>query len=147
MDLLIKAYSKLNNKKIKINIIGDGEEKENLINIAKRLKIESKINFTGFMEQNKIVEIIKKSRALVLPSIYECGGAVVLEAMALKKPVIAVNWGGPAEYLDKECGILINPESDEKIIDGFADAMNKLAEDKELFSEKMIEYYKLAIKG
>jgi glycosyltransferase involved in cell wall biosynthesis len=44
-----------------------------------------------------------------LPSIYQCGGAVVLEAMATGTPVIAVAWGGPEDYLDETCGILIPP--------------------------------------
>ena len=43
---------------------------------------------------------------MALPSMHECGGAVVLEAMASGVPVIAVNWGGPADYVTQETGIL-----------------------------------------
>ena len=62
----------------------------------------------------------------MLPSIYECGGAVVLEAMASGKPVIATRWGGPADYLDESCGILIDPDGPEALIAGFAKAMETL---------------------
>ena len=65
--------------------------------------------------------------ALVLPSLYECGGAVVLEAMALARPVIATAWGGPTDYLDETCGILVPPTSRQALIEGFAAAMNQLA--------------------
>ena len=104
---------------------------EKLKEQAKELNIESNINFMGFIPQGEIPFVLKKSRALVLPSIYECGGAVVLEAMAMSKAVIATNWGGPAEYLDGSCGILVNPESEEKLIKGLEAALFKLTESKE----------------
>jgi glycosyltransferase involved in cell wall biosynthesis len=63
---------------------------------------------------------------LLLPSIYECGGAVVLEAMAAGTPVIAVAWGGPEDYLDETCGILVSPLSAKSIIEGFVAGMTKL---------------------
>ena len=69
---------------------------------------------------------------LVLPSLYECGGAVVLEAMAVGLPVIASNWGGPADYLDADCGILVSPKSRAQFVDDLGAAMLKLAGDAEL---------------
>jgi glycosyltransferase involved in cell wall biosynthesis len=69
---------------------------------------------------------------LVLPSLFECGGAVVLEAMALGLPVVATAWGGPADYLDASSGILVSPESREGLVDGFAAAMLTLAGSKEM---------------
>lgn len=70
---------------------------------------------------------LSTSDVFVLPSIYECGGAVVLEAMAIGIPVIATAWGGPCDYLDPSCGILVEPSSEEGLIDGFARAMVRLA--------------------
>jgi glycosyltransferase involved in cell wall biosynthesis len=67
-----------------------------------------------------------------LPSLFECGGAVVLEAMAMGLPVIATDWGGPADYLDESCGILVKPSSREALVDGFASAMQRLAQSPEL---------------
>ena len=133
VHFLIKSMAEVVKKyNIKLNIIGDGVERENLGNLAKELNIESNINFMGFIPQGEIPFVLKKSRALVLPSIYECGGAVVLEAMAMSKAVIATNWGGPAEYLDGSCGILVNPESEEKLIKGLEAALFKLTESKEI---------------
>jgi glycosyltransferase involved in cell wall biosynthesis len=64
--------------------------------------------------------------------LYECGGAVVLEGMAVGLPVIATNWGGPADYLNESCGILVDPATRESFIEGLANAMIKLAKDPEL---------------
>jgi glycosyltransferase involved in cell wall biosynthesis len=47
-------------------------------------------------------------------------------------PVIAVAWGGPLDYLDETCGILVAPTSPESIIGGFVDGAMKLATDRSL---------------
>jgi glycosyltransferase involved in cell wall biosynthesis len=75
---------------------------------------------------------LREADALVLSSLYECGGAVVLEAMACGLPVIAAAWGGPTDYLDDSCGILVPTDSREALIAGFADGMSRLAADPDL---------------
>jgi len=72
----------------------------------------------------------------VLPSVRECGGAVVLEAMARGLPVIATNWGGPADYVTAETGILIDPLSRAHMVAEFAKAIDQLA-----FSAELREKY------
>lgn len=47
-------------------------------------------------------------------------------------PVIATNWGGPADYLDDSCGILVDPVNPEQFVDGLVAAMKKLAASPEL---------------
>jgi glycosyltransferase involved in cell wall biosynthesis len=42
------------------------------------------------------------------------------------KPVIATNWGGPADYLDASCGILVEPQNHSILVAGFAEAMQKM---------------------
>ena len=48
------------------------------------------------------------------------------------KPVIATDWGGPADYLDASCGMLVAPTSYESLVDGFAAAMRKTMDSPEL---------------
>lgn len=45
----------------------------------------------------------------------------------MAKPVIATGWGGPLDYIDQSCGVLVAPESRNSIIDGFAAAMVDMA--------------------
>ena len=47
-------------------------------------------------------------------------------------PVVATNWGGPGNYVDSTCGMLVAPTSKEAFIDGLASAMIQLAESREL---------------
>lgn len=42
------------------------------------------------------------------------------------KPAIATHWGGPADYLDASCGILVEPESYSGLVAGFAEAMQRM---------------------
>jgi hypothetical protein len=52
--------------------------------------------------------------------------------MASGLPVVATNWGGPADYLDATCGILVDPDSRSSFIAGLAEAMHRLAISPEL---------------
>jgi glycosyltransferase involved in cell wall biosynthesis len=69
---------------------------------------------------------------MVLPSLRECGGTVILEAMAMGLPVIATRWGGPANYVDDSMGIRVAPDTRESFIGGLAEAMIELAESPQL---------------
>jgi glycosyltransferase involved in cell wall biosynthesis len=130
VDMAIEAISRL--PSAELVIIGDGPMREPWRKAAEDLHISDRVTFTGWLAQDECAPYIHSSLALVLPSIYECGGAVVLEAMASGTPVIATNWGGPADYLDSSCGFLIDPRSREAIVEGFAAAMQQLIDHPEL---------------
>jgi glycosyltransferase involved in cell wall biosynthesis len=83
----------------------------------------------GFVPQPEVAAHLARADVLVLPSLYECGGAVVLEAMAVARPVIATAWGGPEDYLTEDTGILVPPLSREALIAGFAEGLRRLSDD------------------
>ena len=78
---------------------------------------------------------MRDATALVLPSLRECGGAVVLEAMSVGTPVIATDWGGPSDYVDDSCGILVPPRSAASFVAGLSEAMEELASNSERCAE------------
>ena len=125
VDLLLEAIAQIHTD-IRLDIIGDGPMKISLENQAQVLGIGHRIRFHGWLPQGEAASLLREADALVLPSVYECGGAVVLEAMATGLPVIATDWGGPADYLDPSCGILVAPSSREALIRGLAEAMERL---------------------
>lgn len=95
--------------------------------MTQRLGLESVVEFSGFMSQPECARRLQQADMFVFPSLHECGGAAVLEAMAAGLPVIATAWGGPLDYLDEACGILVKPVSREALIAGFSDAITTLA--------------------
>jgi len=135
VDLLLLAFKRASvEAPMSLAIIGDGREREALVALARSLNIlgvaESRageVVFHGWMSQTECAELVRHCDALVLPSLAECGGAVVLEAMAMEIAVIATDWGGPADYLDDSCGILIEPSSRQAFIDGLAKALVRLS--------------------
>jgi glycosyltransferase involved in cell wall biosynthesis len=167
VDLLLIAFKQVLEKiPARLDIIGEGDQKANLEEIARNLSLispsnelnsdfsQTNLRFLGWLSQADCAKQLRESDVLVLPSLYECGGAVVLEAMALSLPVIATNWGGPADYLDDSCGILVNPDSREGLIDGLAAAMFDLANSPELRqsmgkagAEKVVNFFDWDKKG
>lgn len=128
LNYLLEAFANYHkNYKGKLTIIGDGPELLKLKVMAKNLDLDN-VQFTGFLPQKKCAELLENSTALILPSLYECGGAVVLEAMSAGKAVIAVDWGGPSDYLDDKCGILISPKSPEYLVSELEKSMIFLSE-------------------
>ena len=87
----------------------------------------SKVQFLGAVPHAEINQYYDSADVFVLPSVRECGGAVVLEAMARGLPVIAVNWGGPADYITEETGFLIEPKSRTYMVEEFAKTIELLA--------------------
>lgn len=174
VDLLLLAFARASAcVSLSLTIAGDGDERESLLRfceasglLAKFEGEEGKVYFAGWQSQEACAVLLRRSSVLVLPSLMECGGAVVLEAMAASRPVIATAWGGPADYLDASCGVLVQPVSRESFIDGFAQAMIDLAShqrrvalgtegyakvarmfDWEIKVDRMLEIYRLAAKS
>ncbi len=138
VDLLLEALAIASlQAPIRLLVVGSGPEEATLRTIAARLcilaadDVSPGVAFAGWLSQNECAARLAASDALVLPSIFECGGAVVLEAMAMGKPVIATAWGGPLDYLDSSCGILVAPDSAAALTQGLATAMVSLAIDPE----------------
>lgn len=113
----------------RLDILGDGPDMARLRAHAARLGLEEAVTFHGFQPQARCAEVLLASDALILNSVRECGGAVVLEAMSLGLPVIAANWGGPADYVDASCGILVDPAPRASFADRLCAAMLRLALD------------------
>jgi len=130
VDLLLHAFKDVaDTTPCTLDIIGDGKLRGRLQEQARNLEIADKVKFHGWIPQAACAAQLQRANVFVLPSLFECGGAVVLEAMASGLPVVATNWGGPADYIDESCGILVDPDTREGFIAGLAAAMSKLARD------------------
>ena len=128
---LIQAVLKLNNKHIKLLIVGSANgEGANVTSYQKEIERLSKdnegIKFTGFIHNSKINELYSSCQCVAIPSICEDAFPLVkLEAMASRKPIIATISGGIPEGLPRDGSILIE-KSKESIVDNLVDAILKL---------------------
>lgn len=128
LDIVIEAMSRMSDPPpLHLQVVGDGPMRRRWERMAEEKGVAARVTFSGWLSQSECAARMQQADVLVLPSLFECGGAVVLEAMAVGLPVIATDWGGPTDYLDPSCGILVKPISREALIDGFAAAMATLA--------------------
>jgi glycosyltransferase involved in cell wall biosynthesis len=135
-DLIIKSLKRTKNP-IELDIIGRGPELEKLKALTQELSLQDRVKFIEwFADHSEVAGALRSYRGFVFPSMAEANGIVVQEAMTMGLPVIALNWGGPALLVTEDTGILIEPRSEEYIIDRLAEAMDLLAENGDL-AERM----------
>ncbi len=135
-DLILKALKRTKNP-VGLDIIGWGPELAGLKALAVELQLGDRVTFIEWVKEHEdLARMLRNYRGFVFPSLAEANGIVVQEAMVLGLPVIACNWGGPSLLVTEETGVLIDPVSEEYVIDGLAEAMDRLATDGEL-AERM----------
>ena len=134
IQFLLEAFKQVAPKNNAIlHLIGDGilrQEIEKTLISSPYFK--EKVTLHGWLSREESAKIIRQCDVFIMPSLRECGGTAILEAMALGLPVIATNWLGPASYLNSTCGILIEPTSKEGFVKGLADAMIQVSQSEEL---------------
>ncbi len=96
---------------------GDAAYQQELISLAHELRIEDRVVFTGV--RTDISELMQLLHVVVHASVKpEPFGRVIVEAMAMKKPVIASMAGGPLEIIENgRNGFLVPPGDDERLGD------------------------------
>ncbi len=106
IDVAIRAIQNLPGEKIQI--IGDGPEKDNLMKLVRELKLTPRVEFLGFKSGEALKEILNKAKAIIIPSVwYENMPYTIAEALCLRKIVIASNIGGiPDLIIDGQNGFL-----------------------------------------
>ena len=108
-------------------LVGDGDEKEAGVALARELGLEDKIIFQVFRQD--VPDVLHAADIFVLPSLWEGLPIGLLEAMAMRKAVIGTRVDGTREVLqDGDNGLMVEPGD----VDGLAAAIVRLAADREL---------------
>ncbi|MBN2183812.1 MAG: glycosyltransferase [Candidatus Krumholzibacteriota bacterium] len=103
---LIQALGLVKNRDTRLQIIGDGPMRGELESLAGRLSLTERIHFLGHRDDS--LDLLNRSRIMVLPSLTEGISRSVMEAMAMKKVIISTNIPGINELIrDKENGYLV----------------------------------------
>ena len=96
-------------------IIGDGPERQNLLNEARRLSVSNRVILSGL--RRDVASLLKALRVFVLPSTEVEGLPLsVAEAMCAGAPVVASDVGGVSEIVkDEESGLLVLPKNSSQL--------------------------------
>jgi len=130
-EYFIRAAKKVKdrNSKTKFLIVGAKLKTklsywEKLQNLVSELGLKNDIVFTDFRKD--IPEILSLLDVYVLSSVSEACPMVVLEAMAMKVPIVATNVGGVSEQvLNGQTGLIVEPRNPDKLVDAILHLLNK----------------------
>lgn len=120
-DRLLIIWEKfiVDNEGYILKIVGDGQEKGNLIQLAQSLNISDSIVFTGFLSNDETVKEIRKSKLYVMTSLHEAFPMVLLESISQGTPIVAydVRVGPRSIIKDGYNGFLVKENNVEKFVE------------------------------
>lgn len=116
-----------------VDIFGDGEQKNILEKSIYEKKLQNVVHMRGSVPYDEIEEAYINSDVFILPSLRESGGSVLVEAMAHKLPIVALDMAFARILNEKQCGLFIDVnQSKDKIIKDMANLIEQLIREPEL---------------
>ncbi len=109
-------------------IIGDGPEKEAIIDRIEELGISDKVNLAGIVTRQRVMELLNESKIFVMPSLSEGLPKVLLEALSCGTPAV-ITTGCNADGIIQDRGLLVKTRDPQ----AFAGAISKIIDNKELW--------------
>ena len=126
--LLVEATHRLSSKGTKFELVlaGDGEMRAEVETLITRYGLTRQIRITGWISGDQVRKEILASRGLVLPSFTEGLPVVIMEAMALRRPVLSTYVAGIPELVRPgETGWLFPAGSIDGLMDAIEDFLTK----------------------
>ena len=132
-DVLLRAFRRLSEEfpSLELDLVGEGPFQVRLEELVRQLQLFGKVNFYGVVPRKRVLELIRDARIFCLPSRREPFGLVLLEAMAMRTPLVATRVGGIPEIVrDGLDGLLVPPDDAEAL----AHSLRKVLVDENLRS-------------
>lgn len=133
IQYLIRALPKVLKEfpQTKLIVVGEGAYKDHLKKLAKKMKLQKFVEFTGFIKDVE-AEMIKFD-IYVQPSLSESFGLAVVQAMSVGLPVVATNTGGLPEVVTAgKTGILVEAGKPEALSMGILELLRDHTKAKEM---------------
>jgi glycosyltransferase involved in cell wall biosynthesis len=95
--------------RLRVMLVGDGESRPAVEAAIRAHGVEDRVILRGWAPNTEVRQILRESRALLLPSFAEGLPIVIMEALALGCPVISTRVAAIPELVDENCGWLVAP--------------------------------------
>ena len=123
--LLVEAAARLaaQGREFKLVLVGDGELRQETEALIEHFSLHNQIEITGWATNSQVKEQILAAKAMILPSFAEGLPVVIMEALALSRPVVSTYVAGIPELVEPGiCGYLVPPGS----VEALTEAMDKI---------------------
>lgn len=124
--LLVEAAARLRDRGLdfELVIVGDGPMRAELEEYINQLDLKQRLQITGYLSNERVFEELLAARALVVPSFAEGLPVVIMEALALRRPVISTYIAGIPELVQSGVnGWLVPAGAIEPLVDAMAEAL------------------------
>jgi glycosyltransferase involved in cell wall biosynthesis len=120
--LLLEACARLwqAGTRFELVLVGDGPMRQDVERLAVTLGIQKAVTITGWQDTPQVQSWVRSARVMVLPSFAEGLPVAIMEALALRIPVITTCIAGIPELVDASCGWLVPAGS----VEALAEAIN-----------------------
>ena len=130
-DLLINAINKLKDKNIYVKFAGDGRWLKKYRSQVKRMSLQHMVQFHGPLGKSELRDLMKTADLVVLPTDYEGVSKAVIEAMAMRLPVLVSDVSALNSFLtNNKTGFLV-----ENTVENWVQAILKLSNDRQLLAQ------------
>src|SRR5918999_1048865 len=126
---LVEAAGLLEHPSAQVLLVGDGPERKALERETERLGVGDRLRFEGFVTHDRLPAAMANADVLVLPSLYEELGTVLLEAMQAALPIVASKTGGIPDVIENGVNGMLVPPGDPEAL---ARAIDCLLADRKL---------------
>jgi glycosyltransferase involved in cell wall biosynthesis len=127
VDILLEAAAEfLRNGQLELDIMGDGPQRGSLEMMVDRLCIRNRVRFHGWLTHIEVQDKLRTCDFMVLPSVREFGGGVVVESMALGVTPVVADYAGPSELVDDNTGIRVPFHDKRSLVDGMRGAIGNI---------------------
>lgn len=140
VNFLVEAVRRLQGElPVEVTIVGDGPMRDEWPRLAQAAGVSSNFHFLGARPLPAVAQLLRESHVFCLPSARESGGAVLLEAMAAARPIIAVAYGGPAVVTDESVGRALPPDGPEAVTAGLVEAFRDIVRNPQAWRARGLE--------
>jgi glycogen synthase len=129
VSTLLAAAERLRTRHAQLIYVGDGPERATLEREVRERRLQGRVHVTGYVPHDRVPAYLLTADVLVLPSLYEEMGSILIEAMEAGAPVIASRTGGIGDVVRVgENGLLVEPGD----VGELSEAIDRILEDRPL---------------